>query len=112
MSAFPKTQLTHTVAMGQEEQKSLERNRKKALYQGTIEQIVEGWAAGKPALESTGKPSGYYRLTNYLRQYIIAHESLPKGIHTMPEGRDSFNKIEPSFPVDFDRIIGEVTLPE
>ncbi len=112
MSAFPKTKLATTVTMGKEEQKSLERNRKKAFYQATIEQIVEGWAAGKPVLESTGKPSGYYRLTSYLSQYIMAHESLPKGIHTMPEGRDSFNKIEPSFQVDFDRIIGEVTLPE
>lgn len=112
MHAFPKTKLPTAVTMGKEEQKSLERNRKKALYQATIEQIVEGWAVGKPVLESTGKPIGYYRLTNYLRQHLISHESMPKGIHTMPEGRDSFNKIEPSFQVDFDRIIGEVTLPE
>lgn len=112
MNTLPKTNVAAVVTMGKEEQKSLERNRKKVLYQATIEQIVEGWAVGKPVLESTGKPSGYYRLTNYLRQYIIAHESMPRGIHTMPEGRDSFNKIEPSFPVDFDSIIGEVTLPE
>jgi hypothetical protein len=98
--------------MGKEEQESLDRNRKKAFYLATVEQIVDGWAIGKPLLESTGKPSGYYRLTNYLRQYIIAHDSLPKGIHFMPEGRDSFNNIEPSFPVDFNSIIGDITLPE
>ncbi|ACF43540.1 hypothetical protein [Pelodictyon phaeoclathratiforme] len=112
MSAVSKKTVSSAAAMGKEEQESLERNRKRALYQATIEQIVEGWAVGKPILESTGKPSGYYRLTNYLRQYIIEHESLPKGIHTMPEGRDSFNNIEPSFPVDFNSIIGDITLPE
>ncbi len=111
MCALPEKSITNAVTMGKEEQKSLERNRKKTLYQATIEQIVDGWASGKPVLESTGKPSGYYRLTNYLLQYIIAHESLPKGIHTMPEGRDSFNKLEPSFTVDFDSIIGKITLP-
>lgn len=98
-------------AMGKEERESLERNRKKAFYLATVEQIVDGWAIGKPVLESTGKPSGYYRLTNYLRQYIATHESLPKGIHFMPEGRDSFNTIEPSFPVDFNSIIGDISLP-
>ena len=112
MNMLSKTKVAAVVTMGKEEQKSLERNRKKVLYQATIEQIVEGWALSKPVLESTGKPSGYYRLTNYLRQYIIAHECMPKGIHTMPEGRDSFNRIEPSFLVDLDSIIGEVTLPE
>jgi hypothetical protein len=112
MCALPKKNIIKAVTIGKEEQKSLERNRKKVLYQSTIEQIVDGWAVGKPVLESTGKPSGYYRLTNYLRQYTIAHESLPKGIHTMPEGRDCFNKLEPSFLVDFDTIIGKITLPE
>lgn len=112
MGASPKKNAPHAAAMGKEEQESLERNRKKAFYQATIEQIVDGWALGKPLLESTGKPGGYYRLTNYLRHYIITHESLPKGVHFMPEGRDGFNNIEPSFPVDFDSIIGEITLPE
>ena len=69
-----------------------------------IEQIVERWANGKPLLETTGKPSGYYRLTNYLREYITTHKTLPAGVHSMPEGRDRNNNIEPSFPVDFDAI--------
>jgi len=69
-----------------------------------IDQIVERWAIGKPLLETTGKPSGYYRLTNYLREYVLASKCLPKGVHTMPEGRDRFNNLEPSFPVDFDTI--------
>jgi hypothetical protein len=112
MCALPKKTVPSAASMGKEEQESLERNRKKAFYLATIEQIVDGWAVGKPVLESTGKPTGYYRLTNYLRQYIIAHESLPKGIHFMPEGRDSFNNVEPSFLVDFDSIIGEITLPK
>ncbi len=67
-------------------------------------QIVERWAKGKPLLATTGKPSGYYRLTNYLRDYIATHNTLPTGIHTMPEGCDSNNNIEPSFPVNFDAI--------
>ena len=111
MCPLPKKPVSNVAPMGKEEQESLERNRKKALYQPTIEKIVDGWALGKPTLPTTGKPSGYYRLTNYLVQYILAHNSLPKGVHTMPEGRDSFNKIEPSFPVDFDAIIGDITLP-
>jgi len=69
-----------------------------------VEQIVERWAIGKPLLETTGKPSGYYRLTTYLRSYIATHNTIPTGIHTMPEGRDRNNNIEPSFPVDFDAI--------
>ena len=70
----------------------------------SAEQIVERWAIGRPLLETTGKPSGYYRLTNYLREYITIHNALPTGIHTMPVGRDRNNNIEPSFPVDFDAI--------
>ena len=112
MGALPKKPRSPAPVMGKEEQESLERNRKRAFYLATIEQIVDGWAVGKPVLESTGKPIGYYRLTNYLRQYIIGHESLPKGIHFMPEGRDSFNNLEPSFPVDFNSIIGDITLPK
>jgi len=27
-------------------------------------------------------------------------------VHEMPEGRDSFNRVEPSFPVDFDMLLG------
>jgi hypothetical protein len=69
-----------------------------------IELIVERWAKGKPLLETTGKPSGYYRLNNYLCAYITTHKTLPAGIHTMPEGRDRNNNIEPSFPGDFDTI--------
>jgi hypothetical protein len=112
MCASPKKSAIHVAAMGKEEQESLERNRKMTLYLATIQKIVDGWALGKPVLESTGKPSGYYRLTNYLGQYIISHETLPKGIHFMPEGRDSFNNLEPSFPVDVDSIIGDITLPK
>ena len=74
--------------------------------QALAEQFFECWAIGKPLLEATGKPSGYYRLTNYLREYITVQNALPKGIHTMPEGRDRFNNIEPSFPVDFDTYSG------
>ncbi len=112
MCALSKNPATNVAPMGREEQESLERNRKRALYEAVVLQIVEGWAQGKPTLPTTGKPSGYYRLTNYLRDYLLVHRRFPKGIHTMPEGRDSFNKIEPSFPVDFDAIIGTLTLPE
>ncbi len=83
----------------------------KARYQPVVEQIVERWAFGKPPLEATGKPSGYYRLTNYLLEYLLANGAFPKGIHAMPEGRDRNNTIEPSFPVDFDSIVGDIVFP-
>ncbi len=75
-----------------------------ADYQPVVEQIVEGWAAGKPLLETTGKPAGYYRLTNYLLEYLVANGTFPAGVHAMPEGRDRNNNIDPSFLVDFDSI--------
>lgn len=85
-------------------------------YKAVVEQIVEGWALGKPVNQSPGststKPSGYYRLTNYLLEYLLLHGTYPAGVHDMPEGRDRFNRLEPSFPVDFDSIIGDRTLPD
>lgn len=85
-------------------------------YKVAVEQIVEGWAHGKPVNQSPGstsiKPSGYYRLTNYLLEYVLLHGTFPSGVHAMPEGRDRFNQLEPSFPVDFDSIIGNRTLPD
>ena len=85
---------------------------RKTFYQPIVEQIVEGWATGKPPLPTTGKPGGYYRLTNYLLEYLVAHGVFPAGVHAMPEGRDQHNAIEPSFPVDFDVVIGDVVLPD
>lgn len=85
-------------------------------YRPLVEQIVEHWAIGKPpnpspAATST-KPSGYFRLTNYLLEYLIVHGTFPSGIHAMPEGRDRQGNLEPSFPVDFDEILKGFTLPE
>ncbi|NTW64063.1 MAG: hypothetical protein HGA46_08300 [Chlorobiaceae bacterium] len=81
----------------------------------TVKEIVERWAEGKPNNQSPGsnsdKPSGYYRLTNYLTGYIMHNKTLPKGVHTMPEGRDRFNQLEPSFTVDFDGITKGIVLP-
>ena len=84
---------------------------RKTFYQPIVEQIVEGWATGKPPLPATGKPGGYYRLTNYLLEYLVAHGVFPAGVHAMPEGRDQHNAIEPSFPVDCEVVIGDVVLP-
>jgi hypothetical protein len=39
------------------------------------------------------------------------NKTLPKGVHTMPEGRDRFNQLEPSFTVDFDGITKGIVLP-
>ncbi len=89
-----------------------ERKNPTTIYQPIVEQIVERWAAGKPPLPATGKPSGYYRLTNYLLEYLVAHGAFPAGVHAMPEGRDCHQNIEPSFPVDFDAVIGDVVLPD
>lgn len=74
----------------------------RAHYQPIVTELVETWATGRPPLPATGKPSGYYRMTAFLLEYLCSNHAFPTGIHNMPEGRDSNNKIEPSFPVDFD----------
>jgi hypothetical protein len=112
MCAFQNKPASNTSVMGKEEQDNPEQKRKKVLYTSLVQQIVDGWALGKPPLQSTGKPSGYYRLTNYLMEYILHNNILPEGIHPMPEGRDRNNNLEPSFLVDFDSIIGDISLPD
>nr|WP_081428246.1 hypothetical protein [Chlorobium phaeobacteroides] len=81
----------------------------------TVKKIVEIRADGKPGNQSpdstSDKPSGYYRLTSYLKEYIIRNKTLPKGVHSIPEGRDRLNQLEPSFPVDFDDITKDIALP-
>ncbi len=83
-----------------------------SIYQPIVQQIVERWAKGKSTLPTTGKPSGYYRLSNYLFEYLVAHGEFPSGVHSIPEGRDCHQNIEPSFPVDFDAVIGDVVLQD
>ncbi|AOS83699.1 hypothetical protein BIU88_05775 [Chlorobaculum limnaeum] len=82
------------------------RNQLEARYRPIVEEIVEQWAIGKPPNPSpaatSSKPSGYFRLTNWLLDYLMVHGEFPKGVHMMPEGRDRFGELEPSFPVDFD----------
>ncbi|WP_368665421.1 hypothetical protein [Chlorobium sp. KB01] len=89
--------------------------QKQKRYETLVEQIVERWAEGKPANQMPGststKPCGYYRLTNYLLEYMLLHNAFPAGVHAMPEGRDRFNQVEPSFPVDFDSLIGDAEFP-
>jgi hypothetical protein len=84
-------------------------------YRALVGQIVEKWAIGKPPNPSpaatSDKPSGYFRLTNYLLEYLADHRRFPAGIHDMPEGRDSLGNLEPSFPVDFDLILKGFDLP-
>lgn len=83
-----------------------ERDRLEALYRPLVETIVERWATGKPPNPSpaatSNKPSGYFRLTHWLLDYLVTHQEFPTGVHQMPEGIDRFGAIEPSFPVDFD----------
>lgn len=91
-------------------------NQLEDRYRPIVEEIVEQWAIGKPpnpspAATST-KPSGYFRLTNWLLDYLVMHGEFPKGVHMMPEGRDRFGELEPSFPVDFDPLTGGRVLPE
>jgi hypothetical protein len=85
------------------------------LYQAIVEAIVEQWAIGKPPnpspLSKTNKPSGYFRLRDYLLSYLITNRTFPAGVHAMPEGRDVKGNIEPSFPVDFNEILKGFTLP-
>ncbi|UWX58522.1 hypothetical protein NY406_04465 [Chlorobaculum sp. MV4-Y] len=82
------------------------RNALEAHYQPIVEEIVEHWASGKPPNPSpaatSNKPSGYFRLTNWLLDYLVLNGEFPKGVHMMPEGRDRLGQLEPSFPVDFD----------
>jgi hypothetical protein len=88
-----------------------ERDQAVALYRPVVEKIVDSWAVGKPINQFSNKANGYYRLTNYLLEYLIEHKAFPTGVHDMPEGRDRFDQIEPSFPVDFDVVAGDAVLP-
>ena len=85
-------------------------------YRPIVEQVVEKWAIGKPPnpspVATSNKPSGYFRLTNYLLEYLVSHGKFPVGIHDMPEGRDILGNPEPSFPVDFDSVLEGFRLPE
>lgn len=101
--------------MEQKNQDAPDQATKKERYQPVVETIVERWADGKPPNPSpaatSDKPSGYFRLTWWLTDFLIEHGELPKGVHMMPEGRDRFGNIEPSFPVDFDPFTEGVELP-
>lgn len=92
-----------------------ERNRLETLYRPAVNEIVEQWAVGKPPnpspVATSNKPSGYFRLTDWLLEYLVAKNEFPKGIHQMPQGIDRLGNIEPSFPVDFDPLTEGRALP-
>lgn len=88
-----------------------EGEKLKAHYTPVVTEMVESWAEGKPLNPDSGKPNGYYRLTAWLLEYVMRHNTLPKGVHTMPEGRDRFDRPEPSFPVDFNALTEGFVLP-
>jgi hypothetical protein len=50
-------------------------------------------------------------LTGWLLEYLLRHDAFPVGVHPMPEGMDSEGRIEPSFPVDFDPLLGGRSFP-
>jgi hypothetical protein len=93
---------------------SNEQSTESTDYRSIVEAIVEKWAVGKPPNPSpaatSDKPSGYFRLTNYLVEYLVMNRELPAGVHEMPEGLDRFGNLEPSFPVDFDELLQGFTL--
>ncbi|NTW84229.1 MAG: hypothetical protein HGB36_12860 [Chlorobiaceae bacterium] len=93
-----------------------ERNQIEQHYQPLVEAIVERWAIGKPPnpspFSTSSKPSGYFRLRDYLLNYLVTHQAFPAGVHAMPEGRDIQGNIEPSFPIDFNEILKGFTLPK
>ncbi|HWR01187.1 MAG TPA: hypothetical protein VN371_04940 [Chlorobaculum sp.] len=87
-----------------------ERDVSVERYRPVVEKIVDRWAVGKPVNQFSNRANGYYRLTNYLLDYLVEHNEFPTGVHEMPEGRDRLNQLEPSFPVDFDVVIGDNAL--
>jgi hypothetical protein len=90
---------------------TIKREQAAALFRPVVEEIVDRWAFGKPINQFSNKANGYYRFTNYLLEYLVEYKAFPTGVHDMPEGRDRFNQLEPSFPVDFDVVIGDAVLP-
>lgn len=72
-----------------------------------IEKILIRWSAGKHRSRYPGgsmlPPWGHGQLDVYLREYVLAHASLPTGKHTIPEGTMLGNRIPP-FVVDFDEL--------
>jgi hypothetical protein len=89
-----------------------EREALKTRYLPIVTEMVDRWAEGKPLNPESGRANGYYRLTGWLLDYVVQHKGLPGGVHAMPEGCDRFNRIEPSFPVDFDTLTEGFSLPE
>jgi len=93
-----------------------QRNALEAHYRSVVTEIVERWAVGKPPNPSpaatSGKPSGYFRLTGWLLDYLVVNGEFPKGTQMMPEGRDKSGQLEPSFPVDFDPLTAGCVLPK
>jgi hypothetical protein len=93
-----------------------EHSRLDLLYRPAVEAIVEKWAIGKPPnpspVSTSNKPTGYFRLTDYLLAYLITNRTFPEGVHAMPEGKDIQGNPEPSFPIDFNEILEGFTLPE
>jgi len=84
----------------------------RARYMQVVTEMVDCWAEGKPLNTDSGKANGYFRLTAWLLEYLMLNNSLPQGVHPMPEGRDRFDRTEPSFPVDFDSLTEGFVLPE
>ena len=80
-----------------------------APFVTAIESITNEWTKDKPRSRYSGSgsmlpPFGLTRFRTYLREHVIAHGSLPSGVHTIPDGPDLFNKPGQAFQVDFEAL--------
>jgi len=90
----------------------IERARRLAPYEGEIEKLVATWAKDKPRRRypTAGylPPQGVAQLSRYLKTFVVEHEALPTGTHTIPAGRDVMDSRGQAFSVDFDQLTGAI----
>jgi hypothetical protein len=89
----------------------IERARRLAPYEAEIGKLIAKWAKDKPRQRypSAGHlpPQGVAQLSRYLEEFVVEHQALPTGTHTIPAGPDVMDSRGQAFSVDFDQLRGE-----
>ncbi len=89
----------------------IERARRLAPYEVEIGKLIAAWAKDKPRQRyPTGghlPPQGVAQLSRYLKEFVVQHQALPAGTHSIPAGRDVMGSRGQAFSVDFDQLKGE-----
>lgn len=104
--------LAHGIAVAQSEaERQAHIDAVLEPFLSAMEAIEIEWAKDKPRSRYPGSgsmipPFGLVRLHRYLREYVLAHVSLPSGVHTIPPGLDTFNRVGAALSINFDALRG------